>query len=932
MKKQDIYLTIVFITCLCIVTIWTLNTNSFVIELFDNRILRRSLYKLSHVGLNGTTNRNKSIEMMVSAFKKNETSKEIEYQNRSQNEIHTSWTRMSMFSPKKTQNKLVVVVLSARTDFEMRSVIRQTWANNHDNVFFVLGKPCFIPEKYRKPYTCTMQRDYTQQSSIKWNISVQKSQDIIIEENNKFHDIIYADTVDVYRHLPQKLKAAYHWVVENTKAEWILKVDIDCVVRVGSIEKYLMSKLNSHEFGIVAAGFNRNSVVGRSGKWAEYSEFTDSRYPPWPNGAGHAVSRPIAEYVTKHRDTLFNAQGEDVALGIWIHNAPFQKSVQWVNSEKFIPHSGNCKDTNALVIGHQISSLAMKHCFYFMDEANFDGSQLQKNAIVKNNIQITKQDTIMRSGYDTSPIVIEKYRLVLFTIPKAACTVIKQLARRLAGKQDWKIGNDKIPHDPLINGLTYLSSLDTEKATMIMTSPNWTRAIFVRDPHVRVLSSYLDKAVKHDYVKQKCHVSPKTFSDFLALVPRCKDPHWQTQKSFVDDKWWPFMNFIGHVETAQYDMQRLLRGLSIWEKYGAHGWGSNNSTIFSQNYLPSRATGSQDKTFGYYTEDLWDKVSKIYSEDLAFSREFCTAETTSIQNVGNGVFQTFSNEIPKTNGGDEFYIIDQKKNTYAVTDLHNGSYQISCYGLMYLNVTLQYTCGHGSFPPPLKKNWRYGGAKNRTFLWKTKCNTPISVLINNQTHDCQIPSSLPIVAIGDSLMRQFVMRDTGISRGNVKYGQIQTHLNTNAVHSRFLHLAHNLVQTKNKIVIIMNSGVWDILMHHVDFNFDDHRKALFLLLQLIQNSFPNAYVLWKGMTAMHVHKVQCRDDTCRERIKYMSSSRALSLETLQRSIVAQFQNICYVPQYDITYSNIDKLRTNDGRHYRDSLNEEMWNALFKNID
>ena len=181
-------------------------------------------------------------------------------------------------------------------------------------------------------------------------------------------------------------------------------------------------------------------------------------------------------------------------------------------------------------------------------------------------------------------------------------------------------------------------------------------------------------------------------------------------------------------------------------------------------------------------------------------------------------------------------------------------------------------------------------------------------------------------------MRQFVMRDTGISRGNVKYGQIQTHLNTNAVHSRFLHLAHNLVQTKNKIVIIMNSGVWDILMHHVDFNFDDHRKALFLLLQLIQNSFPNAYVLWKGMTAMHVHKVQCRDDTCRERIKYMSSSRALSLETLQRSIVAQFQNICYVPQYDITYSNIDKLRTNDGRHYRDSLNEEMWNALFKNID
>ena len=195
-----------------------------------------------------------------------------------------------------------------------------------------------------------------------------------------------------------------------------------------------------------------------------------------------------------------------------------------------------------------------------------------------------------------------------------------------------------------------------------MTSPNWTRVLFVRDPHVRILSAYLDKAVKRDDVKRRCGTTPSTFSDFLDLTSTCKDPHWQTQRSIIDEKWCPFINFIGHVETAEHDMQRLLRVLGLREKYGAHGWGSNNSRVFAKHYMQSRATGSGDKILIYYTEDLWDRVSKVYSEDQVFGREFCSAETTNIQDVGNGVFQTFSDGIPKTNGSDEFYITQNRQN------------------------------------------------------------------------------------------------------------------------------------------------------------------------------------------------------------------------------------------------------------------------------
>lgn len=245
-------------------------------------------------------------------------------------------------------------------------------------------------------------------------------------------------------------------------------------------------------------------------------------------------------------------------------------------------------------------------------------SQIQKKAILNSNVKITRSDRIMQRGYDASPIVLEQHRLILFTIPKSACTVIKQLARRIAGKNDWNIGGEKIPHNPVFNGLTYLSSFNIAKATSIMTSPNWTRAVFVRDPHVRILSAYLDKAVKRDYVKRACGTQPDTFYDFIRLIPKCKDPHWQSQRSFIDDKWWPFINFVGHIETAAHDTERLLHGIGLWEQYGKYGWGKKNESIFQQNHLKSRATGSDDRLISYYTKHEWDKVTNLYHDDMEF--------------------------------------------------------------------------------------------------------------------------------------------------------------------------------------------------------------------------------------------------------------------------------------------------------------------------
>jgi hypothetical protein len=62
----------------------------------------------------------------------------------------------------------------------------------------------------------------------------------------------------------------------------------------------------------------------------------------------------------------------------------------------------------------------------------------------------------------------------------------------MMGYKNWLTAS---PHNPETNGLRYLGHYPRDKQKEFMTSPEWTRAIFVRDPLERTLSSYTDKAL-----------------------------------------------------------------------------------------------------------------------------------------------------------------------------------------------------------------------------------------------------------------------------------------------------------------------------------------------------------------------------------------------------------------------------------------------------
>lgn len=208
----------------------------------------------------------------------------------------------------------------------------------------------------------------------------------------------------------------------------------------------------------------------------------------------------------------------------------------------------------------------------------------------------------------------------------------------MMGFSDWKTRGHIETHNPSSNGLKYLYDYSLEKANEMMVSPEYTKAIFIRDPKERLLSAYLDKAVSnngfylHNVVKHECACNPtnqyqcfenarQSLSNFFGMVNGgCMDNHWKPQLRRIDSKFWPYIQFVGHLEAAVADAHALLNKIGAWEEFGQTGWGPNDD--FPVFVTPAgeaivHATNAKQKLQQYYTPDLERSVEELYKEDYA---------------------------------------------------------------------------------------------------------------------------------------------------------------------------------------------------------------------------------------------------------------------------------------------------------------------------
>jgi len=257
---------------------------------------------------------------------------------------------------------------------------------------------------------------------------------------------------------------------------------------------------------------------------------------------------------------------------------------------------------------------------------------------------IELSDLIYKSNRNTVPIVNEEYNTIFFLVAKAASSEWIRFFMRLNSSPLWC---GKRIHSQTHKGLKFLSDYSIEEATEMMTSKDWTRAIFVRNPKSRILSAFLDKAVSHKkaFIRDKCPTYAKLGGDYNECVERSKDfsfflynittamnknVHWRSIYSRVDEKWWPYMNYVANMENLENDAEHFLKsiksnvsGSSAWDRIGNTGWGDDErdcghvgDSAFLAKKDTRHKTNAKDKLREYYNPDLEKFIETHYADDF----------------------------------------------------------------------------------------------------------------------------------------------------------------------------------------------------------------------------------------------------------------------------------------------------------------------------
>eukprot|EP01116_Phalansterium_solitarium_P005324 TRINITY_DN1689_c0_g1_i2.p1 TRINITY_DN1689_c0_g1~~TRINITY_DN1689_c0_g1_i2.p1 ORF type:complete len:365 (+),score=105.64 TRINITY_DN1689_c0_g1_i2:196-1290(+) len=117
-------------------------------------------------------------------------------------------------------------------------------------------------------------------------------------------DLVMVDLIDVYRHLPHKLKLFYAWAVGNVEFDYMMKIDDDAFVYIDNVLPQLEHMPRQKLWW---GKMRTNSGVSRQGKWAEL-EYSGTKYPWFAAGAGNVLSHDLVAWVGTNRDLLHNYQ------------------------------------------------------------------------------------------------------------------------------------------------------------------------------------------------------------------------------------------------------------------------------------------------------------------------------------------------------------------------------------------------------------------------------------------------------------------------------------------------------------------------------------------------------------------------------------------------------------------------------------------------
>ncbi len=495
-------------------------------------------------------------------------------------------------------------------------------------------------------------------------------------ENTDEDDVLY---LNVREHMNRgKISTWFKYASTFSHPDWsfdyVAKVDDDTLLFMGNwmdvLERDLPKPRLINPNGLVYGGtINQVTVAWKYRNCSYAKEWEDCPIigPLWMIGPFYFLSRELADYITSDtidRKALTYVEDVSTASFVWTHpenvtlvelprnlslisydfgsNGKPRKVTYkyqgliyghsedacWARTGPYCKSLWNVRKIwREYLLWNWSNKTAIFRHRYQLHDFPPRGSY---NRATKKNISVHHSDYIYSSeDFDASPIVVEHpYNMVFFPITGVADVAWRCLIRRLLGYSDWENTTRQF------EGLRYLSDYDIQQASVIMSSDNYTRAMFVRNPLERIQSNYIKLAVLDknlEMVKgcncsrdcgdwgdhRACYEETKSFANFLdRLFQTCDQPYWRPMSRRMEPRYTQNLDFIGRYESFSEDAENLFRRLLHVGKNisvtAALGWPETFGELFDR-FDDSHTVSDAPHLF----RDFWrDKFTNNFRFDL----------------------------------------------------------------------------------------------------------------------------------------------------------------------------------------------------------------------------------------------------------------------------------------------------------------------------
>ena len=183
----------------------------------------------------------------------------------------------------------MVGVLSAANVPSKRDIVRETWAHNRTNVFFLVAG--------------------------NWTDEIRK-------EFGSHHDLIWVDAPEIYRGVTEKVQVLFHAVHTHLPDyNYIMKTDDDSHVRLEALEQKALTFRSNY---LYSGDCQHNWVIRDPNHFRYVSESVydnggDKFYPIYAVGAGYVLAKDLVACVMGKMQVRRSFPVEDASTGVHVH-------------------------------------------------------------------------------------------------------------------------------------------------------------------------------------------------------------------------------------------------------------------------------------------------------------------------------------------------------------------------------------------------------------------------------------------------------------------------------------------------------------------------------------------------------------------------------------------------------------------------------------